>query len=56
MKTVHNSILPFKGFKAVNILGVLFVREGTEDGAEGNYIAVINRYKRQSLWWLSLQR
>ena len=30
MKIIRNSILPLKGFKTVNILGVLFVREGTE--------------------------
>lgn len=28
MKTVYNTIIPLKGYKAVNILGVLFVRKG----------------------------
>lgn len=28
MKVVRNDILPFKGYKAVNIMGVLFVRKG----------------------------
>lgn len=27
MKTVRNSIIPFRGFKAVNVFGVLFVRQ-----------------------------
>ena len=25
MKIIYNDIIPFKGFKAVNLLGVLFV-------------------------------
>lgn len=27
MKIIRNKIIPFKGFKAVNLFGVLFVRE-----------------------------
>ena len=29
MKIIYNNIIPFKGFKAVNICGILFVRKGT---------------------------
>lgn len=28
MKVVYNNIIPFKGYKAVNILGVMFARKG----------------------------
>lgn len=28
MKIIYNNIIPFKGFKAMNIFGVLFVRKG----------------------------
>lgn len=28
MKVVYNKIIPFKGFSAINLFGVLFVREG----------------------------
>lgn len=28
MKTIENRFIPFKGFKAINIFGVVFVREG----------------------------
>lgn len=28
MKVVYNSIIPFKGFKCINLFGVLFVRKG----------------------------
>jgi len=27
MKIIKNSIIPFKGFKAMNICGILFVRK-----------------------------
>lgn len=30
MKTIVNKIIPFKGFKAINIFGIVFVREGEE--------------------------
>lgn len=28
MKTIYNNIIPFKGFTAMNLFGVLFVRKG----------------------------
>jgi hypothetical protein len=28
MKTIYNKIIPFKGFAAITLFGVLFVREG----------------------------
>ena len=28
MKVVYNNIIPFSGFKAINLFGVLFVRNG----------------------------
>lgn len=28
MKIIYNNIIPFRGFKAMNIFGVLFVRKG----------------------------
>ena len=28
MKIICNNIIPFKGYKAINLFGVLFVREG----------------------------
>lgn len=27
MKIIYNNIIPFKGFKAINLFGVLFVRK-----------------------------
>lgn len=28
MKIIYNNIIPFKGYKAINLFGVLFVRNG----------------------------
>ena len=28
MKIIHNKILPTKGFKAINLFGIIFVRRG----------------------------
>lgn len=28
MKVIYNRLIPFKGFKCINLFGVLFVREG----------------------------
>lgn len=30
MKLIYNNIIPFKGFAAINILGILFVRKGVK--------------------------
>ena len=30
MKTIENRFLPFKGFKAINLFGFVFVRKGTK--------------------------
>lgn len=27
MKIIYNNIIPFKGFKAINLFGILFVRK-----------------------------
>jgi hypothetical protein len=28
MKVIYNNIIPFKGFKCINLFGILFVRKG----------------------------
>ena len=30
MKIIRNNIIPFKGFKTINLFGILFVREGSK--------------------------
>lgn len=30
MKIIYNNIIPFSGYKAINLFGILFVREGAK--------------------------
>lgn len=30
MKVIYNNIIPFKGYKAINLLGLVFVRKGAK--------------------------
>lgn len=30
MKIIYNKLIPFKGFKAINLFGVLFIRKGAK--------------------------
>lgn len=30
MKVIHNNIIPFKGYKAINLFGIVFARKGIE--------------------------
>lgn len=34
MKIIYNSIIPFKGFAAINLFGILFVRKGIKISEE----------------------
>lgn len=34
MKIIYNNIIPFKGFKAINLFGLLFVRKGSKMSEE----------------------
>lgn len=41
MKIVYNKLIPFKGFKCINLFGVLFVRDGMKmDCTELNHEAI----------------
>ena len=33
MKVIYNTLIPFKGFRAINLFGVLFVRKGCESNS-----------------------
>lgn len=30
MKVVYNNLIPFKGYKAINLFGIIFARKGVE--------------------------
>lgn len=51
MKTIVNDILPFKGFKAMNVFGVLLVRRGARM-AEKDYTheAIHTAQMKETLW------
>lgn len=34
MKIIYNNLIPFKGFAAINLLGILFVRKGVKVSEE----------------------
>lgn len=61
MKIIYNDIIPFKGFKAVNLLGVLFVRNGaTLTDIDINHEAVHTAQMRETLYlgfylWYALE-
>lgn len=38
MKIIYNRFIPFKGFVAINLFGVLFVREGYEGSVNNRLI------------------
>lgn len=41
MKVIYNRLIPFKGYKCVNLFGVLFVREGcTMTATDYNHEAI----------------
>lgn len=51
MKVVYNKVVPFKGFKCINLFGVLFVREGcTMSDTDYNHEAIHTAQMRELLY------
>lgn len=51
MKIVRNNIIPFKGFKAVNLFGVLFVRKDAVIGSvDINHEAIHSEQMKETLY------
>ena len=53
MKIIYNDIIPFKGFKAMNLFGVLFVRNDIKtpmDEIDINYEAIHSEQYKEMLW------
>lgn len=51
MKVIYNRLIPFKGYKCVNLFGVLFVREGcTMTGADYNHEAIHTAQMKELLY------
>jgi len=52
-KIVYNSVIPFEGYKCVNVFGVLFVRKGrTLKFKDINHEAIHTRQMREMLFVL----
>ena len=51
MKIIRNNIIPFKGFKAINLFGVLFVRNGaTMSDTDLNHEEIHSAQMREMLF------
>lgn len=53
MKIIYNNIIPFKGFKAMNLFGVLFVRNDIKtpmDEIDINHEAIHSEQYKEMLW------
>lgn len=57
MKVIYNRFIPFKGYKAINLFGVLFVRKGSVMSAEDmNHEAIHTAQMKEMMyiffyWW-----
>lgn len=51
MKTIYNNIIPFKGYKAINLFGILFIRKGSHmSETDLNHEAIHSRQMKELLW------
>lgn len=52
MKTVYNNIIPFKGFSAINLFGILFVRNGVKMTERAIQHESIHSKQMKELLWV----
>lgn len=53
MKIIYNNIIPFRGFKAINLFGVLFVRKDTSPLTEKDIRhETIHTKQMKELWYI----
>lgn len=51
MKIIRNNIIPFKGYKAMNLFGILFVREDAKlTDVDLNHEAIHSAQFKELLW------
>lgn len=51
MKLIYNNLIPFKGYKAINLFGILFVRKGcTMSEADINHEAIHTAQMKEMLY------
>ena len=55
MKVIYNKIIPFKGYKCINLFGILFVREGcTMCENDYNHEAIHTKQMKELLYVIFL--
>jgi hypothetical protein len=52
MKTIVNRFIPFKGFKAINLFGAVFVREGAKMKPYNYNHEAIHTAQMKELWYV----
>lgn len=53
MKVIYNNIIPFKGYKCINLFGILFVRNGsTMSDKDFNHEAIHTAQMKEMLYIL----
>ena len=53
MKIIYNNVIPFKGYRAINLFGVLFVRKDIEapiDKVVINHESIHSQQMKEMLW------
>lgn len=51
MKVIYNNIIPFKGYKAINLLGLVFVRKGAKfTEVDYNHEHIHSKQMAEMLW------
>lgn len=51
MKVIYNNIIPFKGYKAINIFGLVFVRKGAKfTEVDYNHEHIHSKQMAEMLW------
>ncbi len=53
MRIIYNNIIPFRGFKAINLFGILFVRKDASPLTEKDIIhETIHTMQMKELWYI----
>lgn len=52
MRIVYNNIIPFRGFKAINLFGILFVRKGCEMSDVDLNHEAIHTAQMKEMWYI----
>lgn len=50
MKIIYNKIIPFQGFKCINLFGILFVRSKLLKDKDINHEAIHSEQMKELLW------